>query len=481
MQLPFPPLLHPLRLVEAPAFSCVHGRRMAGSPARLARRRRVDRRVDLGVAGGCRRETLWHRRRVRLSLSGVVKGSQTTVRLPDGSLDVRFAFSDRGRGPKIRSLLALDRAGLIARLQTTGYNYLKVTVNERFAARGGTATWKNSAENETQSGSAPRFYVSMDGTPEEGAILVRAALRAPNQSLELWPSGVTNVSLVKTLVANNGNATKRITMYEATGLDFTPADLWLDENGELFMSGSIWEPSCRKAGVPCCRSCSRCKTIAWPSSESDRAIAAATIRHGDRHHQRRALRFGARHPYAQRDGNLSRREGSRSRGRRARDSERRAPHRRHRPNAAARPLEHAHAPRRNVRAAPASRRRHHNSRSRQRARVYYQDASAVRFRRAARSARDHRRPDGRDGKYTAPIGTTTATPQQAIDQVRMWKRLGAVQIKIYSSMDPALVPVIVREAHAQGMRVSGHIPAGMLAQDACTTATTRSSTSTFSF
>ncbi len=33
-------------------------------------------------------------------------------------------------------------------------------------------------------------------------------------------------------------------------------------------------------------------------------------------------------------------------------------------------------------------------------------------------------------------------------------------------MDPKLVPAIVKEAHAQGMRVSGHIPAGMLAQDA---------------
>ncbi|MBV8198149.1 MAG: amidohydrolase family protein [Candidatus Eremiobacteraeota bacterium] len=70
------------------------------------------------------------------------------------------------------------------------------------------------------------------------------------------------------------------------------------------------------------------------------------------------------------------------------------------------------------------------------------------------------------GKYTAPIGTTTATESDAIAQVRMWKRLGAVQIKIYSSMDPRLVPAIVKEAHAQGMRVSGHVPAGMLAQDA---------------
>ncbi len=45
--------------------------------------------------------------------SGVVKGSQTTTRMPDGSLDVRFEFTDRGRGPEIRSTIALDDAGLI--------------------------------------------------------------------------------------------------------------------------------------------------------------------------------------------------------------------------------------------------------------------------------------------------------------------------------------------------------------------------------
>lgn len=135
--------------------------------------------------------------------SGVVKGSQTTIRMPDGSLDVRFEFTDRGRGPKMRSTIALDSTGFISRLQTTGYNYLKVLVNERFVARSGTAMWKNSAEKETHSYSAPRFYISMDGSPEEGAILVRAALRGRNTSLELWPSGVTNVSAVKTIAVSN--------------------------------------------------------------------------------------------------------------------------------------------------------------------------------------------------------------------------------------------------------------------------------------
>lgn len=178
--------------------------------------------------------------------SGVIKGSQTTVRMPGGSLDVRFEFIDRGRGPKMRSTIALDEAGLISELRTTGYNYLKVPVDERFEARNGTATWKNSAESETQSNSTPRYYVSLDGSPEEGAILVRAALRARNASLSLWPSGVTQVSSVRTVTAGNGSQSKRVTMYEATGLDFSPEYVWLDEAGELFMAGDTWGAVIRK-------------------------------------------------------------------------------------------------------------------------------------------------------------------------------------------------------------------------------------------
>jgi imidazolonepropionase-like amidohydrolase len=70
------------------------------------------------------------------------------------------------------------------------------------------------------------------------------------------------------------------------------------------------------------------------------------------------------------------------------------------------------------------------------------------------------------GKYSAPIGTYATDAASARAQVRAWQQAGAVQIKLYSSLDPALVPGIVQEAHALGMRVSGHIPAGMLAEDA---------------
>src|SRR5205085_7732551 len=41
---------------------------------------------------------------------------------------------------------------------------------------------------------------------------------------------------------------------------------------------------------------------------------------------------------------------------------------------------------------------------------------------------------------------------------------GYAQIKIYSSVNPELCPIVADHAHARGLRVSGHVPAFMSAR-----------------
>ncbi|HWS96204.1 MAG TPA: amidohydrolase family protein, partial [Candidatus Methylomirabilis sp.] len=67
------------------------------------------------------------------------------------------------------------------------------------------------------------------------------------------------------------------------------------------------------------------------------------------------------------------------------------------------------------------------------------------------------------GPYEGPVKVLAATPEEARERVDHYADLGYVQIKIYSSVKPELVPVIIEEAHKRGMRVSGHVPAGMTA------------------
>ena len=68
------------------------------------------------------------------------------------------------------------------------------------------------------------------------------------------------------------------------------------------------------------------------------------------------------------------------------------------------------------------------------------------------------------GPFEGPVKVLAATPEEARQRVDHYAELGYVQIKIYSSAKPELVPVIIQEAHKLGLRVSGHVPAGMTAE-----------------
>ena len=68
------------------------------------------------------------------------------------------------------------------------------------------------------------------------------------------------------------------------------------------------------------------------------------------------------------------------------------------------------------------------------------------------------------GEFAGPTKMRVDTAEQAIRDVDWYADHGYVQIKIYSSVKPELVPIIADHAHARGMRVSGHVPAFMSAR-----------------
>jgi imidazolonepropionase-like amidohydrolase len=72
------------------------------------------------------------------------------------------------------------------------------------------------------------------------------------------------------------------------------------------------------------------------------------------------------------------------------------------------------------------------------------------------------------GPYAGPTKVLVDTPEEINDAVDEYARLGYEQIKIYSSIETELVPVIVERARSHGMRVSGHVPAFMNAEAAVT-------------
>src|SRR5256885_11031136 len=103
---------------------------------------------------------------------GANRAGGMTVTTNGNTSVVDLEFNDRGRGPKTHSVYMLDADGLPIDLTTSGNDYLKSPVSERFTMKDGVATWKNDAESGTSR--TRGFFLSMNGAVEEFGMLAAA-------------------------------------------------------------------------------------------------------------------------------------------------------------------------------------------------------------------------------------------------------------------------------------------------------------------
>ena len=404
--------------------------------------------------------------RYSVLLMGKPAGSQTSAVRPDGAREFTFEFSDRGRGPKLTTTIKLDADGLPVSLDTTGNDYLKAPVAETFTFAGGVARWKNTAEAGEKRLSAKAFYNSMNGAPEEFALLTRALLKSPSKRLPLLPEGEASVERTGELMLKDGGRERRVVSYEVSGLGFTPSTVWLDDDNSFFASVCSWLSVVREgweSSVPAllkkqdeteaARTAKLAHTLARkPSaplafmnatlfdSETGRTIPNSTVVVG-----------GNRIKAVGRAGKVvvpKNAEVIDARGRVL------MPglwdmHVHISPNDG---LMHVAAGVTSVRDMA-------------------NDTDALLALRGKIDAGEEIGPrilmagimDGR-GPYAGPTKVLVDTEEEARAAVENYARLGYAQVKIYSSIKPELVPKIIELAHAKGLRVSGHVPAFMTAE-----------------
>ncbi len=150
---------------------------------------------------------------------------------------VEYEYNDRGRGPKLSTRLVLNPSSIPVSIQNTGNNYYKAPVKEMFQVEGNRATWKNTAEEGGKEVHGNEFYISQTGVPEETAILARALLHAADQKLPLLPEGEAKLQKAGELQVELDGKPRRIIQYAISGLDFVPTTVWLDADQTFFASG----------------------------------------------------------------------------------------------------------------------------------------------------------------------------------------------------------------------------------------------------
>jgi hypothetical protein len=401
--------------------------------------------------------------RYTISSNGKVAGSEIDSYLPGGRVESTFEFNDRGRGPKVSARYSLDSRGFPARVDETGNDYLKAPVDEHFEVKGDTAHWKSTAEN----GQAPAggFYVSINGPFAELAFLVEALKKAHGTAVHLLPAGEARLERLTDLTLEDHGQKIHVTDFGITGLAFEPQTIWLDDDGRFFASPGTWLAVLREG---------------WEKANDQ--LYALDVKVRDERYSRLAKDLARRpeHPVAIEhvrlfdseraafredqtvvvSGNRFVSVGPASSAHMPADAER--------IDGTGKTIlpglfdMHAHAQALdgilNISSGVTSVRDMGNDINElQNLQDQWKNGTAIGPRVWKSGFIDGH------SEFQAPTGLYADDAAQAEAAVNRYADLGYVQIKLYSSLKPELVPGIIKAAHTRGLRVSGHIPNGMIA------------------
>ena len=390
-------------------------------------------------------------------------GAQTLTALGGRAAAAEFSYNDRGRGDHIVAHWVLDASGLPSEYSGHGTDYMKVPVSETFRVSGGRAVWHNRVEH-GEKAAAGAFYVPANAPPEFLGVLARALLKAPQHHLALLPSGEATIAEAGPL-ATDGAASELI-QYRISGLEFSPTPIWLRRDGATAAIVSDWfsvlAPGTH-ALLPQLLAAQSQASSAW----------FARLAHEQTHVPTAALLIRNARLFDPRDLSVTSGTSVLVRGahivRVGADAEIPVPEGAEVIEASGRFLmpglwdNHQHFGDNigvlDIANGVTSARDMANDTDEFLERVARFDAGTELGPRVWKAGII----DG-TGPYAGPTKMRIASAAEALTDVDWYAEHGYGQIKIYSSVPPGLVAVIADEAHARGLRVSGHVPALMSAE-----------------
>ncbi len=162
----------------------------------------------------------------------------------DGERQFYFEYSDRGRGPRLTSRVRLGAGGLPVFMHTTGNDLRGSRVDERVELTAGHALWRSTQESGDTIIAGPALFLSLYESPH--ALDVQALLAAPGRRLRLLPQGEASLERVEEFtVANAKGETRRVSLYAVSGTSLQASLKVVDSDGTLFSDGELiregWE------------------------------------------------------------------------------------------------------------------------------------------------------------------------------------------------------------------------------------------------
>lgn len=158
--------------------------------------------------------------------NGKRAGEQIVERDDDGATRVRFIFKDNGRGPELSEQFRVASDGTISHYSVKGYSTFGAVVDERFERSGDQAAWHSTTEKGGKTVSGPALYVPLNGSFELASVALGALAARPGASMPLLPSGTLTQRLLDEVEVSSGGKTQKVQLIAQTGIGMSPRFYW---------------------------------------------------------------------------------------------------------------------------------------------------------------------------------------------------------------------------------------------------------------
>lgn len=168
-------------------------------------------------------------------LSGSTPAGRTSITSNgDGKITDESFVHWNNREWTVNSEAQLDENGRIASQKITGISPFKSVIDESFLYENGTASWSTPGESGSVTAKEPAFYLANEGlTFGTTGALVRAARNNLDGAIDLFPNGRARVEIVRTVTVETPSGEQTLSLFAIHGIGFTPSFLWFDENTEV--------------------------------------------------------------------------------------------------------------------------------------------------------------------------------------------------------------------------------------------------------
>ena len=169
---------------------------------------------------------------------GKQAGHQATEMGDDGIVRTEFIFKDNGRGPELKESYRLAPDGSFADYQVKGTSTFGAPVDESWRVKDGVGRWKTTADSGTAPQKDGALYWSLAGTPQSYAPMLVALARRGDAGVPLIPSGTLKSRVVDEVTLTRGGQARHLRLLALTGVGFTPMFVWstTDEHPRIFAS-----------------------------------------------------------------------------------------------------------------------------------------------------------------------------------------------------------------------------------------------------